>query len=194
MSCSLLLLHFSVSGPISPPTASTPATRARGRSVPSVGVYSRGGSASASVPGPSPIAAAAAGSSPGEAGISKEISTALVLSENKNKDKSVLRSNSLDEKSAELSEIASTDEDWAGLDEDSSDLSLKDRENYKYICNERLEELKEEFQVLKTEFVVRCKYACCGHLRGPLQELWQNNIIVRGVVLRRMICPNCKER
>lgn len=57
-----------------------------------------------------------------------------------------------------------------------------------------LEQLRVDFNVLRMTFPVRCKYDVCVHKRGQLFELWQNNLTIRGVVMRRMQCLNCLER
>ena len=57
-----------------------------------------------------------------------------------------------------------------------------------------LDVLCEEFNTLRMEFLVRCKFPVYALLGGPLQETWQNNVIVRGQLLRRMQCMNCKNR
>ena len=62
------------------------------------------------------------------------------------------------------------------------------------VSGSELSRLLAEFQRLKMTFLVRCKYPICSQRVGPLQELWQNNLIVREVVLRRMQCMSCKER
>ena len=51
-----------------------------------------------------------------------------------------------------------------------------------------------DFKRLKMTFVVRCKYQICSILSGPLQELWQNNLVLRGIVMRRMQCMHCRSR
>ena len=52
----------------------------------------------------------------------------------------------------------------------------------------------DEFTTLRMKFLVRCKYPVCSIQSRPLVELWQNNLTVRGILLRRMQCPNCQER
>ena len=51
-----------------------------------------------------------------------------------------------------------------------------------------------DFKRLRMTFVVRCKYQICSILSGPLQDVWQNNIVIRGVIMRRMQCMNCRSR
>lgn len=58
----------------------------------------------------------------------------------------------------------------------------------------RLTQLWDDFVALQMQFTVRCKFPVCSLQGGPLQELWQNNLTVRGQLLRRMQCMNCKER
>ena len=57
-----------------------------------------------------------------------------------------------------------------------------------------LEELWKIFCDVRMKFIVRCKYRVCALRSGALNELWQNNLTVRGVLLRRMQCPGCSER
>lgn len=52
-------------------------------------------------------------------------------------------------------------------------------------------ELREQFQILRMTFPVRCGQPACATLTGPCRELWQTNILVVGVLLRRMECDGC---
>ena len=40
-------------------------------------------------------------------------------------------------------------------------------------------------------FLSRCPHPVCATLRGPLRELYQNNVLVPGVLIRRMLCESC---
>ena len=62
------------------------------------------------------------------------------------------------------------------------------------IWGSELQLLFMKFQKLQMDFMVWCKYPICAIKGGPLQDLWQNNVTVKDVVLRRMQCMHCKER
>ena len=62
------------------------------------------------------------------------------------------------------------------------------------VRSQELESLLANFKKLKMSFLVRCKFPVCSFQGGALQDLWQNNITVRGVLLRRMQCFHCHER
>ena len=61
------------------------------------------------------------------------------------------------------------------------------------VRNEELQSLLSAYHKLKMSFVVRCKFLICAFQGGALQDIWQNNITVRGVLLRRMQCLHCRE-
>ena len=79
----------------------------------------------------------------------------------------------------------------SAMDQSDSDISY---ELLGPVSNATLEQLRVDFNVLRTTFPVRCKHAVCVHKRGQLFEMWQNNLTIRGVVLRRMQCLNCHDK
>ena len=56
---------------------------------------------------------------------------------------------------------------------------------------EELDQLRQDFAVLRMTFPVRCKMRACATLTGPCREVFQNNLLVPGVVLRRLHCDGC---
>ena len=77
----------------------------------------------------------------------------------------------------------------------SSSLDPARFDDYHHGVDSReLEELWKIFLEVRMKFIVRCKYRVCALRSGVLNELWQNNLTVRGVLLRRMQCPGCSER
>ena len=56
---------------------------------------------------------------------------------------------------------------------------------------EELEQLRQDFMVLRMTFPVRCKMKACATLVGPCREVFQTNLLVPGVILRRLHCDSC---
>ena len=67
---------------------------------------------------------------------------------------------------------------------------VKFERKYSFTASEA-KQLREEFQILRMVFPVRCGQPCCATLTGPLRELWQTNLLVEHVLLRRMECDGC---
>ena len=52
------------------------------------------------------------------------------------------------------------------------------------------ESLAHEFDKLRPDYSVRCKFRVCA-MKSSLEELWCNNLTVVGRVLRHMMCLHC---
>ena len=84
----------------------------------------------------------------------------------------------------------------AGMSFDASQgrSSSSDPDESLVLRGSELQRLHDEFSRIRMTFMVRCRYGVCSIKVGPLQEIWQNNVTVRGVLLRRMQCLHCRER